>query len=78
MFRSLRLGIDNFDSLTLKIHLHVCYFLCRIAVCVEHCKCTCYSVEKKITVFNFYFAPSINLNGIIIQENALCATDTFV
>ena len=57
---SLRPEIYNlFESLALKcIYMYVCYFLCRIAVCVEHCKCTCtaYSVENKITVLNFYFA----------------------
>ena len=34
-----------------------------------------YSVEKVLTVLNFYFAPSINLNDTIRQEKCvMCNT----
>ena len=41
-----------------------------------------YSVENILTVLNFYFAPSINLNDIIRQEKCIlcskhiCIVDT--
>ena len=48
--------------------LHVCFTMFRIAVCVEHCKCTCIYSREILIVLIFYFAPSLNQIDIVRRK----------
>ena len=52
--------------------LHVCFTMFRIAVCVEHCKCTCIYSREILIVLNFYFASSLNQIDIVRRKCIMC------